>query len=427
MRLPMAKRIIGKKPPAGRPVVVQALGALAQALVASRRSFTSENRAGPSGDDLIGAPSEPVRHAIGPSRRGRPRFAPFQEESVWQREEPGVVTSASATPQEDATWRPRSTPPARHSGQRRSGRRARLRLDGRVGARLRARRGGRRRGHGRPGAGLARALDAMNPACSGPRRPTAPSGAGAGRATGSTPSRRARRPSREPLRAGEVALRRRWAPSARSAALRRRGEGEDGGAERPAGPGRRAARGGRGPFAQGSSEQVRACASMRPGELLARDPGPGRPCARSPGGRACSTRRRRAWRPRSTHSRRRSPRSRSSGGPHVAARLLLAAGSASRACARASFSMLCGRARARLERQGRSAPPEPRGRQASQARRSTPWRSPHGPRQADPLLRGAQDVGGQDEEGRHPLPQRYIAREAYRALAHGDMEALGMS
>ena len=30
---------------------------------------------------------------------------------------------------------------------------------------------------------------------------------------------------------------------------------------------------------------------------------------------------------------------------------------------------------------------------------------PHGPRRADPLLRGAQDVGGQDEEGRHPLPQ----------------------
>ena len=104
---------------------------------------------------------------------------------------------------------------------------------------------------------------------------------------------------------------------------------------------------------QGSSGWSRACASMRLG--AGSSPRPGKVALRSLARRARmldeEAKRRR---PRSTRSRRRSPRRRrrSSGQAHhreAAARRRL---NVSRLRSEASFSMLCRRARARLERQG---------------------------------------------------------------------------
>ena len=71
-------------------------------------------------------------------------------------------------------------------------------------------------GTGGYGAGLARALDAAGVRVLEVSAPTAPSGAGAGRATGSTPSRRRAPPSREPAARRRSRAAPRWAPSARS-------------------------------------------------------------------------------------------------------------------------------------------------------------------------------------------------------------------
>ena len=188
---------------------------------------------------------------------------------------------------------------------------------------LRARRGGGRRGHAATAPGSPAFSDAAW--ASARSRSLAPDRSER-RRRGKSDGIDAEQAARAAL--AELAARRRsraaprWAPSARSRYLRRRGEGETAALNALRAPGRRAARGGESRCAARASNglfapSMRLARGLRPAPWLALSP-----CACSPGGRACSTREAKAWRPRSTRPRRRSPRRRGRSRPHVAARLL---------------------------------------------------------------------------------------------------------
>ena len=304
---------------------------------------------------------------------------------------------------------------------------ARLRLDGRVDARLRARRGGRRRGHGRLQRQARPRSTPQASACSRSRRPTAPQrrrrgksdGIDAEQARAALAGTRCAPPKSRCAEMGALGalggLRRRPV-KARTAAL-----------NAPCGPGRRCPRR-RGPAArQGLPRAGPAPAPHAPRRgLLAETLAEVALRSLARQARMLDEEARRQSRDRRAHEGARPSTSRSSRQAHVAARLLLAAGaSVSRLRSEASFSMLCGASPAPVSSGGRSAPPEPRG------RRARPLGALHHGdrpqlRQADRSYVARRMSRGQDEEGRHPLPQALHRLRGPTALAQ-DMEAPGMS
>ena len=143
--------------------------------------------------------------------------------------------------------------------------------------------------------------------------------------------------------ARRVALRRDGRPRRARGGLRRRGEGEDGGARRPLQARSSLPEEARAPLLRGRAPRAAgACASMRPGAGSSPRPWPRSPCFARPAARA----RRGGEEARGRDRRSRGARpstGRSSGRAHASPRrrLLLAAG-LNLACAQASFSMLCG-------------------------------------------------------------------------------------
>ena len=115
-------------------------------------------------------------------------------------------------------------------------------------------------------------------------------------------------------------------------------------------------------------------------------------------------------------------------GPHVAARLLLAAGAnVSRLRSEASFSMLCGASpvpvsSGRADRHRLSRAGDRRANSALYTMAIT--RMAHDERTRSYVARRMSE--GKTKKDAIRCLKRYIAREAYRALAQ-DMEALGMS
>ena len=175
---------------------------------------------------------------------------------------------------------------------------------------------------------------------------------------------------------------------------------------------------------KGSSELVRACASMRPGagsspETLAKV------AARSLARQAVHARR--GEEPMeaeigNAHEGARPVDEVAPRGGRTSPRAAARRDSASRACARRRRSP-CSEASPMPVSSGRSGNRHrlSRGRLRQVARRSTPWRSPAWATSG--CLRGAQDVGGR----RTPSAASKLHRpRAYRALAQ-DMEAMGMS
>ena len=378
LRLPMAEAYHRERshPPVG-PLSSRPRCLSSGSVARRRRNFTSENRAGGFGDDLIGSPSEPVRHAISDRlARGRPAH-PFGRSPVWQKGN-RVVTVGVDTHKDAHAWRC-ARPPAL-LGTASFPHDARGYLDGRVDApsgASRARRGVE--GTGGYGAGLAARSTPRASACPRSRRPTAPSGAGAGRATGSTPSRRRAR-SREPAARrqsrcaemgalGALEATSFGAVKARTAALNALPGGV------VALPEEARAR-----CAARAPRAGRACASMRPGagsspETLAKSP-----CARSPGGRACSTEAKAPEAEIDALTKALAPStSRSSRRAHVAAGCCSPqAQHLAPALGGVVLHALQGEPRARLEVQADRHRLSRAG-DRRQARRSTPWRShPHG-------------------------------------------------
>ncbi|MFR8046385.1 MAG: transposase [Eggerthella lenta] len=222
-----------------------------------------------------------------------------------------------------------------------------------------------------------------------------------------------------------------WRPRRARGGLRRRGEG-DGGAERPAGRVVALPEEARAPLrGKGSSELVRACASMRPGagsspETLAKV------ALRSLARRARmldeEAKGLEAEIDALTKALAPSTRSLLGAGPHVAARLLLAAGAnVSRLRSEASFSMLCGASpvpvsSGRADRHRLSRAGDRRANSALYTMAIT--RMAHDERTRSYVARRMSE--GKTKKDAIRCLKRYIAREAYRALAQ-DMEALGMS
>ena len=182
---------------------------------------------------------------------------------------------------------------------------------------------------------------------------------------------------------------------------------------------------------KGSSELVRACASMRPGagsspETLAKV------ALRSLARRARmldeEAKGLEAEIDALTKALAPSTRSLLGAGPHVAARLLLAAGAnVSRLRSEASFSMLCGASpvpvsSGRADRHRLSRAGDRRANSALYTMAIT--RMAHDGRTRSYVARRMSE--GKTKKDAIRCLKRYIAREAYRALAQ-DMEALGMS
>lgn len=182
---------------------------------------------------------------------------------------------------------------------------------------------------------------------------------------------------------------------------------------------------------KGSSELVRACASMRPGagsspETLAKV------ALRSLARRARmldeEAKGLEAEIDALTKALAPSTRSLLGAGPHVAARLLLAAGAnVSRLRSEASFSMLCGASpvpvsSGRADRHRLSRAGDRRANSALYTMAIT--RMAHDERTRSYVARRMSE--GKTKKDAIRCLKRYIAREAYRALAQ-DMEALGMS
>ena len=196
---------------------------------------------------------------------------------------------------------------------------------------------------------------------------------------------------------------------------------QDGGAERPAAPrpsSRRLRR--REPAARQGllSERIRACAFHAPGR--GPRPRPAKVALRSPPGGARIPTRGECLRPRRrAHEGRFAPSIYVALGRRAPRGCCRAAGAnVSRLRSEASFSVLSGRALRRSLSGSRTHRPEPAGDSAA-TRRFTLRRSLSATsrRSVDSASTWRAGCRRADEEGRHPLPQGHIAREAYRALA----------